>query len=126
MSYVLPRVVIVGRPNVGKSTLFNALAGRRVSIEDAMAGVTRDRVSFILGVEDKSVELIDTGGIGIVDEQQLSEEIDRQIGLALHLADLVLFVIDGKDGLLPRDRAVAERLRRLSLPVIPVVNKVEG
>ncbi len=126
MNIVLQRVVIVGRPNVGKSTLFNALAGRRVSIEDPMAGVTRDRVSFVLGVEDKSVELIDTGGIGGVDEQLLSDEIDRQIALALHLADLVLFVVDGKQGLTPADRAVAERLRRLDLPVVVVVNKVEG
>lgn len=126
MSAGLPRVVIVGRPNVGKSTLFNALAGRRVSIEDPMAGVTRDRVSFILGVGERSVELVDTGGIGIVDEQQLSDEIDRQIMLALHLADVVLFVVDAKAGLVPRDRAVAERLRRLAVPVILVANKVEG
>ncbi|MBM3985041.1 MAG: ribosome biogenesis GTPase Der [Planctomycetes bacterium] len=126
MSLELPRVVIVGRPNVGKSTLFNALAGRRVSIEDPMAGVTRDRVSFVLGVGDRSVELIDTGGIGGVDEQLLTAEIDRQIALALQLADLVLFVVDGKLGLQPSDRAVAERLRQLGLPVLAVVNKVEG
>jgi GTP-binding protein len=126
MNVELPRVVIVGRPNVGKSTLFNALAGRRVSIEDPMAGVTRDRVSFILGAGDKSVELIDTGGIGLVDETLLADEIDAQIAVALHLADLVLFVVDGKQGMMPMDSHVAERLRKLNVPVICVVNKVES
>jgi len=126
MSVVLPRVVIVGRPNVGKSTLFNALAGRRVAIEDPMAGVTRDRVSFVLGVGERSVELIDTGGIGLVDETLLAAEIDRQIALALHLADVVLLVVDGKQGVMPHDKLVAERLRQLDLPVMVVVNKVEG
>lgn len=123
---MIPRVVIVGRPNVGKSTLFNALAGRRLSIEDQMAGVTRDRVSFVLGIGDKSVELVDTGGIGLVDETALAEEIDAQITLALLLADLVLFVVDAKDGVLPTDRMVADRLRKLDVPVMLVANKCEG
>jgi GTP-binding protein len=121
-----PRVVIVGRPNVGKSTLFNALAGRRLSIEDQMAGVTRDRVTFVLGVGDKSVELVDTGGIGLVDETLLADEIDDQIDLALALADLILFVVDAKDGVLPSDRMVADRLRKLEVPVMLIANKCEG
>ena len=121
-----PRVVIVGRPNVGKSTLFNALAGRRLSIEDPTAGVTRDRVSFVLGVGDRSVELIDTGGIGIVDEQGLEKDVDIQIEVALHMADRILFVIDAKLGVQPADAAVAERLRRIGVPVMLVANKVEG
>ena len=122
----LPRVVIVGRPNVGKSTLFNALAGRRVAIEDPMAGVTRDRVSFVLGVGDRSVELVDTGGIGLVDETLLAEEIDAQIAVALQIADVILFVIDAKLGVTPQDAQVASRLRPLGVPVILVANKVEG
>jgi len=122
----LPVVVIVGRPNVGKSTLFNALAGRRLSIEDQMAGVTRDRISFVLGVGERSIELMDTGGIGLVDNTALADEIDRQIETALDLADLVLFVVDAKEGVTPSDREVAERLRRLELPVIVVANKVES
>src|SRR5262245_2092712 len=121
----LPCVVIVGRPNVGKSTLFNALAGRRLSIEDRMAGVTRDRISFVLGVGDRSIELVDTGGIGLVDNTALLPEIDAQIDMALDLADLLLFVVDAKEGLTPADRQIAERLRRLELPVIVVANKVE-
>ena len=122
----IPRVVIVGRPNVGKSTLFNALAGRRVAIEDPMAGVTRDRVSFLLDVDDRTVELIDTGGIGMVDDALLKTEIDEQIAVALDLADLVLFVVDVKGGLTALDREVAARLRRLGRPVLLVANKVES
>ena len=122
----IPRVVIVGRPNVGKSTLFNALVGSRVSIEDPMAGVTRDRISFVLDVDNKSLELIDTGGIGLVDEALLKEEVDEQIGMALDLADLVLFVVDAKTGLNALDRDIASRLRRLDVPILLVANKVEG
>jgi len=121
-----PRVVIVGRPNVGKSTLFNAMAGQRIAIEDPMAGVTRDRVSFVLGVEDRAIELVDTGGIGTVDEASLCAEIDRQIEVALQEADLVLFLVDAKAGVQHADREIAERLRRLGRPVVLVANKVEG
>ena len=122
----IPCIVIVGRPNVGKSTLFNALAGRRVAIEDPMAGVTRDRVSFVLDYEDRSVELIDTGGIGMVDDTLLKQEIDEQIALALELADLVLFVIDVKHGLTSLDHVVAKRLRRLDVPMLLIANKCES
>jgi GTP-binding protein len=121
-----PRVVIVGRPNVGKSTLFNALAGRRLSIEDQMAGVTRDRVSFVLGVGDRSLELMDTGGMGLSDDTRLLADVDAQIEAALALADLVLFVIDAKEGVTPLDHQVAGRLRKLKLPVQLVANKLEG
>ena len=122
----IPRVVIVGRPNVGKSTLFNALIGSRVAIEDPMAGVTRDRISFVLDVDNRSVELIDTGGIGMVDDTLLKQEIDEQIAMALDLAQLVLFVVDAKDGLNALDLDIARRLRKLSIPLILVANKVEG
>ena len=122
----IPRVVVVGRPNVGKSTLFNALAGRRVAIEDPMAGVTRDRVSFLLDQDSSTIELIDTGGIGMVDDANLETEVDEQIALALDLADLVLFVTDAKSGLTALDRDIAKRLRRLDRPIVLVANKVEG
>ncbi len=122
----IPCVVIVGRPNVGKSTLFNALAGRRVAIEDPMAGVTRDRVSFLLDHGSHTIELIDTGGIGQVDNEDLKAEVDGQIAMALDLADIVLFVVDCKSGLTPVDRQIADKLRRLKRPIILMANKVEG
>jgi len=121
-----PCVVIVGRPNVGKSSLFNALAGRRLSIEDPMAGVTRDRLSFVLRVDDRAIELVDTGGMGLSDTTHLLEDVEAQIAAALALADLVLLVVDAKEGLTPFDREAADRLRRLDLPVLVVANKVEG
>ena len=91
----IPKVAIVGRPNVGKSSLFNWLIGQRVSVVDPTAGVTRDRVSFLLDLNDEEetpqlIELIDTGGIGIVDEDNLSEHIEEQIQIALRSADLIL------------------------------------
>ncbi len=121
-----PRVAIVGRPNVGKSTLFNVLVRSRVAIEDPTAGVTRDRVSFVLDTEAGSIEVVDTGGIGLVDEALLKAEIDEQIATALAVADLIVFVFDAKLGISPLDKQVARRVRRLGVPVIPVANKVEG
>ena len=122
-----PCVVIVGRPNVGKSSLFNALAGRRLSIEDPMAGVTRDRLSFVLRLDDgEAIELVDTGGMGLSDTTHLLDDVEAQIEAALELADLVLLVIDAKEGVTPFDKEAADRLRKLGLPVIVVANKVEG
>ncbi|MDR2762402.1 MAG: ribosome biogenesis GTPase Der [Planctomycetaceae bacterium] len=127
----IPKVAIVGRPNVGKSSLFNWLIGQRVSIVDPVAGVTRDRVTFLLDLNPESdepqyIELIDTGGIGIVDEDNLSEHIDEQINIALHTADLVLFVVDSRSGVVPLDTIVAERLRKLNTPTILVANKSDN
>ncbi|MDR0871740.1 MAG: ribosome biogenesis GTPase Der [Planctomycetaceae bacterium] len=127
----IPKVAIVGRPNVGKSSLFNWLIGQRVSIVAPTAGVTRDRVSFILDLNDEGeepycIELIDTGGIGIIDEDNLSEHIEEQIRLALDTADLILLVVAAKDGIAPLDEIVAERLRKLNRPVLLVANKSDS
>src|SRR5438094_6073757 len=88
----LPVIAIVGRPNVGKSSLLNALVGKRISIVQDMPGVTRDRVTTPLPIEGKWVELVDTGGYGFVDEQGLTEHIKHQIELAMDRADLVVFL----------------------------------
>ena len=121
----LPVVAIVGRPNVGKSSLFNWLAGRRISIVDPTAGVTRDRVATTLEVDDRYFELVDTGGIGIVDHDNLTEDVERQIQHAIDSAAVILFVVDIREGVTPLDEMVAERLRGLNKPVIFVANKAD-
>ncbi|HLW65625.1 MAG TPA: ribosome biogenesis GTPase Der [Gemmataceae bacterium] len=123
MSY--PVVAIVGRPNVGKSSLFNYLAGRRISIVDPTAGVTRDRVSTIIQLEDRFFELVDTGGMGIEDVDNLTAEVEQQIEQALRDADVILFVVDVRSGILGLDEHVAERLRKVTKPVVLVVNKCD-
>ncbi|MGL4419922.1 MAG: ribosome biogenesis GTPase Der [Gemmataceae bacterium] len=121
----LPIVAIVGRPNVGKSSLFNMLAGRRISIVDPTAGVTRDRITTTIDVEGHFFDLMDTGGMGIVDTDNLTEDVERQIQTAIESASLILFVVDIRDGVVPLDQHVAERLRILNKPVIFVANKAD-
>jgi GTP-binding protein len=122
----VPQVAIVGRPNVGKSSLLNWLAHKRVSVVDPMAGVTRDRVMYLMYHRDRYFELVDTGGIGIVDVDELNEEIDRQIQTALTLADLVVFVVEGPAGITPLDRQVSQRLRKIDKPKLLVINKCDS
>jgi GTPase len=122
----LPVVAIIGRPNVGKSSLLNSLAGDRISIVDARAGVTRDRVSAILERGEQYFELVDTGGYGIVDTDSLEEHVEGQIRQAISSADLVLFVVDVRDGITPLDTRIAELLRKQDLDVILVANKADN
>ncbi|MCA8971575.1 MAG: ribosome biogenesis GTPase Der [Planctomycetes bacterium] len=119
-------VAIIGRPNVGKSSLLNAIAGRRVSIVEPTAGVTRDRVSIFVDWGGRHFEVVDTGGLGLVDEVRLKEHVTAQIEVAMQEADVLVFVVDAKEGLAPMDDDVAERLRRLDKPIVLVANKVEG
>ena len=122
----LPVVAIVGRPNVGKSSLFNALAGRRISIVEPTAGVTRDRISAVAEIENRYFELVDTGGYGIEESDDLAEHIDRQIKLAIERAHLVVFLVDVQTAVTPLDVQMAELLRRRNLPVLLVANKADS
>src|ERR1041385_5866773 len=131
----LPVVAIVGRPNVGKSSLLNLLAGRRISIVDPTPGVTRDRVSAICEFEEKYFELIDTGGYGIEDSDDLTEHVEQQIRYAIAGASLILFVVDVREEITPLDQTVATLLRGLhsstttkdghATPVLLVANKAD-
>ena len=120
-----PIVTIVGRPNVGKSSLFNWLVGRRVSIVDPTAGVTRDRISATIEMGHRHIDLVDTGGIGIEDIDNLTAEVERQIAIAIEQADVVLFLVDARNGVVPLDEEVARRLRAIQKPVICVANKCD-
>ncbi len=122
----LPTVAIVGRPNVGKSSLLNALAGEMISIVEPTAGVTRDRVSTFISRDDRYFELIDTGGYGIVDSDELSEHIEGQIFQAITSATLVLFMVDIRDGVTPLDKKITQLLRKHNLDVIGVANKADS
>jgi len=129
-SVALPRIAIVGRPNVGKSTLTNRLCGSRVSIVEPTEGVTRDRVCVRTKLDTewgpRPVEIIDTGGIGIVDRDDLGPHVEEQVRAALLAADLIVFLVDARSGVTPLDAEVADRLRRVEKPVLLVCNKVEG
>jgi GTP-binding protein len=123
---VKPIVAIVGRPNVGKSTLFNRIIGRRKAMVDDQPGVTRDRNYGNVDRFDVPFILIDTGGFEPVTNDRLLQQMREQSQLAMDEADLILFVMDGRDGLTPADSEVAEMLRRVAKPVFFVVNKIDG
>ncbi len=121
----VPQVVIVGRPNVGKSSIFNWLAQRRLAIVDDAAGVTRDRMTYLMYHRKRYFELVDTGGIGFEDPDNLTEKIDEQIDAAIESADVLLFVVDTRAGVMALDQEVARRLRYVDKPVICVANKAD-
>lgn len=125
MSSQLPVVVLVGRPNVGKSTLFNRLTGSRDALVADRPGVTRDRHYGFGNAAGRRFLVVDTGGLG-VDDAAIDELSRRQTEIALAEADAVLFVLDAAEGATPGDETIAERLRRLDVPVYAVVNKSEG
>lgn len=123
---MLPKVAIVGRPNVGKSSLFNWLAGVRISIVEPTPGVTRDRLTTPIELDENCwIELIDTGGMGVIDRDNLTDDVEKQIAIAINEAAVVLFVGDARDGVMPLDELVAKKLRLVNKPVIMVVNKCD-
>ena len=121
-----PLVAIVGRPNVGKSTLFNRLIGRRVAIVEDTPGVTRDRIYQDADWLNYSFTLIDTGGIEPANEDIIAQQMRRQAELAIETADVIIFLVDGREGMTSADMDVAELLRRSSKPVVLAVNKVDS
>ncbi len=122
---LLPTVAIVGRPNVGKSRLFNRLAGRPVAIVDPTAGVTRDRIFHEVERDGLRFDLIDTGGIGIVDAAKLEDEIETQIERAIANADRIIFMVDARSGPTALDETIAQRLRPHQDRVVLAANKLD-
>ena len=120
-----PLVAIVGRPNVGKSTFFNKMAGKRISIVEDMPGVTRDRLYADAEWLNHQFTLIDTGGIDVKSEDVLLKQMRRQAEIAMETADVICFFVDARDGLTDDDKDVAQLLRRTRKPVILVVNKID-
>ena len=121
-----PVVAIVGRPNVGKSTLFNALAGEMISIVKDTPGVTRDRIYADVSWLDREFTLIDTGGIEPDSKDVILSQMREQAQIAIDTADVIIFITDVKQGLVDSDSKVADMLRRSAKPVILVVNKVDN
>jgi GTP-binding protein len=119
-------VAVVGRPNVGKSTLFNRLIGRRLAIVDDTPGVTRDRREAVLALGDGVLTLVDTAGFEDAAASELAERVQAQTRLAIAAADLVLLVIDARAGITPLDSELAALVRRAGVPVILVANKYDG
>lgn len=121
-----PVVAIVGRPNVGKSTLFNKLAGSRVSIVEDIPGVTRDRIYFEVEWNGRAILLVDTGGIEPRSDDPILKQMKTQAEVAVETADVIVFMVDVNVGLTAADRDIATMLKKSGKPVIPVVNKVDS
>ena len=122
-------IAIVGRPNVGKSALFNRIVGRRIAIVHDEPGVTRDRLSAEAEWHGRPFTLVDTGGIGLLRREKSTDLIVKatiaQVDLAIEAANVILLVVNVQEGVVPLDREVAERLRRSGKPVLVAVNKVD-
>ena len=121
----LPIVAIVGRPNVGKSTLFNKIAGSRIAIIEDVPGVTRDRLYEEVSYLNKPFYLVDTGGIDLGDEK-FNDEIKMQAEIAINEADVVIFVVDAKDGITSNDLVVRDILRRSNKRIVVAINKIDN
>ena len=121
-----PIVAIVGRANVGKSTFFNKICGKRISIVDDVAGVTRDRIYADAEWCGQKFTIVDTGGVELSSEDVFQKEIIEQVYLAIENATVIVFVVDGKTGVTQADEDVARLLRKQNVPVVLVVNKLDN
>ncbi|MBN1366870.1 MAG: ribosome biogenesis GTPase Der [Dehalococcoidales bacterium] len=121
-----PIVTIVGRQNVGKSTLLNRLAGRRISIVEDLPGTTRDRIMFDVDWQGREFTVIDTGGIETITKTSIARDVNDQIDEGIAAANLILFLVDARAGLLPDDIEIANRLRKTGRPVLVAANKAES
>ena len=120
-----PIVAVVGRPNVGKSTFFNKICGERISIVDDVPGVTRDRIYADADWAGRSFTMIDTGGLDPKSEDVFQKEIALQADIAMEMADVIVMLVDGKSGVTLADEMLAKKLRKISTPVVLVVNKLD-
>lgn len=120
-----PVVAVVGRPNVGKSTFFNYIAGKRISIVEDTPGVTRDRIYAEAEWRSRKFTLVDTGGIEPYSENLIMQQMKRQAELAIEMADVIVFMVDANEGMTASDREVATMLRKSAKPVVLVANKVD-
>lgn len=122
---MLPVVSIIGRPNVGKSTLFNRLVGRRVAITEDTPGVTRDRLYHEAEWQNHHFLLMDTGGLEFDKKDKIAREIEFQVEIAVETSDLIIFLVDGRAGLTPLDRVIAEKLHKTGNKVLLAINKID-
>jgi GTP-binding protein len=120
-----PVVALVGRPNVGKSALFNRLAGRTISIVHDQPGVTRDRISAPCSLTTVPCDLVDTGGIGALADADFAEAVSTEAQIAMDTAEIILFLVDAREGLTPIDEAIAQQLRKASNQICLVLNKAD-
>jgi GTPase len=120
-----PIVTIVGRPNVGKSTLFNRIAGAQIAIVEDLPGTTRDRIFADVVILGHEITLIDTGGLEPAPGSEMSKKIKKQVEVAIAESDFIIFVVDSRDGLIAADKEIADNLRKLGKPVVLAANKAE-
>ena len=123
---MLPTIAIIGRPNVGKSTLFNRLVGKKIALVDDQPGVTRDRREGVGKLFDLTFNIVDTAGYEDEDAASLPGRMRQQTEAAVDGADVALFVVDGRAGVTPLDEEIARWLRSTTTPIILAVNKAEG
>ena len=122
----LPIVAIIGRPNVGKSSLFNLIAKKQISVVHDYPGVTRDRIYADIEWDDCCFTIADTGGLDAKPEEELIDQVQHQVETAVEEAKVIVFLVDVRTGVMPHDLLVAEKLRQADKPIFLVVNKVEG